>query len=60
MHFVTFIGHHKELDLMTLEQFTEQLRSVMKNPNAIALRDNTIYVFTNDCELIAFTVSILA
>ena len=43
---------------MTLEQFTEQLRSVMKNPNAIALRDNTIYVFTNDCELIAFTVSI--
>jgi hypothetical protein len=41
---------------MMLDQFIKELRQAMKNPNAIAVSDNTIYLFTNNCELIALRV----
>jgi hypothetical protein len=41
---------------MTTEQFVETLRPMLKNPNAIASDDSVIYIYTNDREVIAFSV----
>jgi hypothetical protein len=39
---------------MTLEQFAEKLRTLLTNANGLAVEGNTIYVFTNERELVAF------
>lgn len=39
---------------MMLKQFVEKLRPMLKNPNAILLIDDVIYIYTLECELIAF------
>lgn len=40
---------------MILKQFVEKLQLMLTNPNAIALESNIVYIFTNDCELLAVT-----
>ena len=41
---------------MTLQQFAEKLQSLLANPNALVVSDNTLYIYTKDCELIALHV----
>jgi hypothetical protein len=38
---------------MTLEQFVEKLKPMLKNPNAITSGDSVIYAYTSDREFIA-------
>jgi hypothetical protein len=58
MHLVTFpmlltsIGD----SLMTVDLLIEKLRAMLKNPNAIALDDDVIYLYTSDGEIISFSV----
>jgi hypothetical protein len=39
---------------MTLEQFAEELKALLINPRGLVVEGNTIYIFTDDCELLAF------
>jgi hypothetical protein len=39
---------------MKLEQFVQKFRHMLANPNVLAVEGNTIYVFTSDCEFLAF------
>lgn len=43
---------------MTLEQFAEKLRPLLKNPNAITSDNVVIYVYTNDREIISLPPNI--
>lgn len=38
---------------MTIEQFVEKLRPMLKNPNAITSDDSVVYIFTDEREVIA-------
>jgi hypothetical protein len=37
-----------------LEQFVERLRSLLINPNALVCLDDVIYLYTKECEFVAF------
>ncbi len=39
-----------------LEQLVERLRPMLVNPNALVFFDGVIYLYTKDCELIAFDI----
>jgi hypothetical protein len=39
---------------MMLKQFVEKLRPMLKNPNALLVNDDVIYIYTIERELIAF------
>lgn len=38
-------------------KFAEKLRATLKNPNGMAVDNDIIYLYTDDGELISFTVS---
>ena len=40
---------------MALEYFVEKLRDMLKNPNALVLDGNSLFVFTRDCDLIEYS-----
>lgn len=37
-------------------EFAEKLRAVLKNPNGMAVYQDTIYLYTDDHELVSFSV----
>jgi hypothetical protein len=43
--------------LMTLVEFVKTLQSMLKNPNAIDINGDVIYLYTSDGELISFSVA---